>query len=158
MSIVDGRYRFDVTANQPNNVLAWVKAPTPAVADFYLTVEMRRHSGATDTYGGVIVRKDEREQMYVFRISDNQSYVVSRLLQGSSTRLREAPSSAIRPNQVNRLEVIGQNTNLKFFINGAYVDEIDDPQLPQGQVDFCVFIPRPENAVYEFDNLEVRTP
>lgn len=65
----------------------------------------------------------------------------------------------MRPGAVNRLTVIEQGSHLTFFVNGQYVVETDDTRLNDGVMGPAVeLVHAGDEAVFEFDNFEVRAP
>ena len=158
--IVDGKYRWEVTAHQD----VWdLGVPTgPAVSDFTLSVEAQRISGSEGseiTGYGVVFRWVDFDNYYLFRIGDDQEFNFFLLENGErSTLIDWTSSSAIRPGEVNRLTVTAAGSHFVLSINDQIVGEADNGRLPSGIVGLVTRLYAGTESVFEFDNLELRAP
>ena len=60
---------------------------------------------------------------------------------------------------MNRLAVVAEGAHFVLFVNDQYVAEVDDDRLSSGMVGVAVDLFDPgDEAVFEFDNFELRVP
>jgi serine/threonine protein kinase len=159
--LVDGKYRLSVTALQDQGAVGWIpKPPTPYFSDFYLTVDVERVQGPSDSGAGILYRMDDQNQFYIYRIiPSEQAFATIYQPQAPPTILiPRTISASIRRDNVNRLAIIARGTHFWFFINETYVADVEDASLAQGKINFVVRLPRADQAIYDFDNLEIRVP
>jgi hypothetical protein len=156
-SIVNGKYRWEVQAYRPSRFSAVPKVDP--VSDFYLIVDARRVSGANSSLYGLLFRRLDRNNFYLFQINDDQYFAFELLDQDEwTTSIDWTRTSAIHPGKVNRLAVRGEGSYFEFFINGEFVGEADDDEFSSGIVGLVIGFPDAESkAVFEFDNSELGT-
>ncbi len=154
--IAGGKYHWEVTSKQA--FLSWVTPEMDDCEDFYVSVEVRKLQGPWDSQYGVIFRKDEDNNYYLFQISGD-SYTL--YLYKDSEWVNLIPSSvtdALEPSRTNRLTVVGQGNHFVMAINGKYVAEYEDNELTSGKVGVMVgLVEVNETGTFEFDNYELRT-
>ncbi|HEY4688535.1 MAG TPA: extracellular solute-binding protein, partial [Anaerolineae bacterium] len=156
-SISAGKYRWDYQAKQ--GVTWYVEADTESMSSLYLTVDAQQVGGSASSEYGLVFRANTAGY-YLFSIQSDLFYGFSRWSQNQwTTLIPGATSTAIEPGKVNQLRVIAEGSHFTFFINGQYVAEADDDQLPSGNVGVATGISYDgQSAVFEFDNFEVRAP
>jgi hypothetical protein len=156
-SITDGTYRWEVQAYQPSRFSS-VPEVDP-VSDFYLIVDAKRVSGTRRGMYGLLFRRLDRNNCYLFQINDDQFFTFELLDQDRYTTLIDwTKTSAIHPGEVNQLAVRGEGSHFEFFINGEFVGEADDSEFSSGIVGLVIGFPNAgDSAVFEFDNFELGT-
>ncbi|MEE9288357.1 MAG: hypothetical protein V3U69_02080 [Bacteroidota bacterium] len=156
--VANGKYRWEITAHR--DVYAHEVPTVRSVSDFDLTVEAQRISGSENAAYGVVFRLVSDDTFYDFTISDTQTFSFALKEDGEWTTLIDwTSSSAIRPGEVNRLMVTAQGSHFVFSINGQIVGEADNGRLQSGTVGLAVdLVDAGDEAVFEFDNLELRAP
>ncbi len=156
-AIVGGKYRWAVQAYQPSRFSA-VPQVDP-VSDFYLIVDAKRVRGDLSCLYGLLFRRLDRNNFYLFQISDEQYFTFELLSQDEWTTLIDRTSTpAVRPGEVNQLAVRGQGSHFEFFINGEFVGEADNDEFSSGTVGIVIGFPDAgSRAVFEFDNFELGT-
>ncbi len=154
-SITHGRYRWEVQAYQPSRFSAVPKVDP--VSDFYLIVDAKRVSGSKSNLYGLLFRRLDRDNFYLFQINDDQYFTVELLDQDEWTTLFDrTKTSAVHPGEANQLAVRGEGSHFEFFINGEFVGEVDDSEFSSGIVGLVVGLPSAGDiAVFEFDNFEL---
>lgn len=154
-SIANGKYRWEVQAYQPSRFSAVPKVAP--VSDFYLIVDAKRVSGTPSSLYGLLFRRLDRNNFYLFQISDDQYFTVELLDQNEwATLIDRTRTSAIHPGEVNQLAVRGEGSHFEFFINGEFVGEADDSEFSSGIVGLVIGFPHAgDTAVFEFDNFEL---
>ena len=156
-SFLNGKYRFDINAHQ-GVVLRSTPTAKRSTIDFYAAVEAQRLSGNTDEPYGLAFR-DDGVNYYLFNVSDTQNFAVFMWRnEGWTTLVDWTPSTAIIPDKVNRLAVIGKGSHFDFFINGRHVAEAEDDHLAEGLIGVAINLNSQGDAIFEFDNFEVRVP
>jgi hypothetical protein len=154
-SITNGKYRWEIQAYQPARFSAVPKVDP--VSDFYLIVDAKRVSGAKSSLYGLLFRRLDRNNFYLFQINDEQYFTFELLDQDEWTTLIDwTKTSAIHPGEVNQLAVRGEGVHFEFFINDEFVGEADDSEFSSGTAGLVIGLPEAgDEAVFEFDNFEI---
>jgi hypothetical protein len=108
---------------------------------------------------GLLFQRLDRNNFYLFQISDDQ-YLTFELLDQDewTTLIDRTKTSAIHPGEVNQLAVRGEGSHFEFFINDEFVGEADDSEFSSGIVGLVIGFPNAgDKAVFEFDNFELGT-
>ncbi len=154
--VADGVYRWRVTAR--HSVARWCTPDDARAEDFYLAVDARRVSGPEDADYGVVFRHTEGSY-YLFSIRDNGYYRFNLWHEFAWTPVIDwTETTAIRAGEVNHLVVVGQGITFTFSINAVEVAMAGDAQLAEGEAGLAAALTTPGNALFEFDNFELREP
>ena len=156
-SLINGKYRWDAWAHKPFN---WYVQPAiKTLSDFHLTVEVQQISGPENAAYGVVVRLVDAENFYHFAISNTQRYVFSLQYKDEWIQLIDwTTSSAIRPGEVNKIEVIAEGSYFSFLINDQFISDVYDDRLVSGKVGVSIDLyTAGDTGVFEFDNFEIST-
>lgn len=123
-------------------------------------MESEQINGAKAAYYGLTFRKDDDENYYFFRVRDDRYFdFLLRYKEEWTTLIDWTKTSAIKPDDVNRLTVTAEGSHFSFYINNELVAEFDDSQLSDGEVGLAIGLSNADDeAVSEFDNFEVRVP
>jgi len=162
--IADGKYRWQVTSKLDGGaVLSWSGAPeslhTKPVSDFYLSAELQMVSGPGDTAYGLFFRGNDGGDDYYFGINNYGEFFVRLRTWFGKYLIDPTSTPAIRPGEVNRLAVKGEGSHFVFFINDERVGEADDSTLSKGRTGIAIELEHTDDeAVFEFDNFELRAP
>ncbi len=156
--IADGQYLWEATAL--GGVVWWSIPETSSVSDLYLTVEAQQTGGTTESQYGLLFRRVDRDNYYLFRIRDDGDYQFRMRYEGEwQTLISWTESSTIQPGEVNRLTVVAEGSHFIFYINNQYVAEYDDSRLSNGQSGLLLGLDEEsDTATFEFDNFELRAP
>ncbi len=156
--ITDDKYHWEATAS--GGVVWWSIPELDTVSDLYLTVEGKQIGGDTDSQYGVIFRRADRDNYYIFRIRDDGDYQLRTRYEGEwETLIGWTESYLIQAGAVHRLAVVAQGSQFTFYINDQYVDEYTDTKLSEGQVALVIGLDdEGDTGTFEFDNFEVRAP
>ena len=154
----DSQYHWEATAF--GGVVWWSIPEVSPVSDLYLTVEARRVSGNTDSQYGLLFRRADRDNYYIFRIRDDGDYQFRTRYEGEwHTLISWTESGTIQPGEVNRLTVVAEGSHFTFYINDQYVDEYDDDRLSSGTSGLLLGLNKEgDTVVFEFDDFELRAP
>jgi hypothetical protein len=157
-SIDGGIYRWEAEAF--DDFVWWSIPDADEISDLYLAVDARLIDGVSDAQYGLIFRRDENKDYYLFLVGDDGYYEFVRVSGGDWTTLVDwTESIAVQSGEVNRLEVIAQGSQFTFYINGEYVDEFSDDQLTSGKPALVLGLKEEgDTSVVEFDNFELRAP
>ena len=157
-SFAGGKYRWEVNAIQD---VHWYVTPNiKSVSDFYLSADLQRISGPEDCSYGLVFRVQDDQNFYLFLISDTQYYSIYRIYNGVwDTLVDWKYLSSIIPGGINRVSVTAQSTNFDFWVNDQQTESIYDPIIENGKVGVTMILHRAgDQAIFEFDNFEVREP
>lgn len=157
LEIKDGKYLWSFTSK---NSFSAITTPTVIdVTDFHLSADVKLTSGTYKPVYGLVFRDNVNGDLYKFGIY-GEGFMVDMYYNEAWTSLIEyTKSSAISPQETNRLTVIAVGPHFTFFINDQYVAEATDDHIKDGIVGFGVDIPVGglQNS-FEFDNFVLRTP
>ena len=155
--VTDGRYVWTATAKQ--SYIGWVRANTKALSDFYLSVEVRQVSGPDTADYGVLFREDEAGNFYYFGMNNEGRFILYEYKDEWSTLLDITVTDLVQPGEVNRITVIAEGAQFTFFVNDQYLATFTDEHIAKGGVALAVEMAQEgDQAVFEFDNFELRTP
>jgi serine/threonine-protein kinase len=156
--IADGKYRWDVTVHE--NAIWRSLADIPLEGDFYITVEARRVGGVENGQYGLMFRSIDSDNYAMFKIEDSRRFKFSLRHEGEwNTVIDWTETTAVRPGENNRITVIVRGDQYTFYVNDQYVAESTDDRLSGGTAGMMVeLVSEGDTAVFEFDNLEIRTP
>jgi serine/threonine-protein kinase len=157
-SIDDGVYRWKAEAF--DDFVWWVIPDVDAASDLYLAVDARLIGGVSDAQYGLVFRRVDSENYYLLLVSDDGYFEFVGVSEGDWTLFVEwTETSALRPGEVNRLEIVAQGSQFTFYINGEYVGEYSDDGLTSGKPALVVGLSEAgDTSVVEFDNFELRVP
>ena len=155
--VTDGKYIWDATAHK--SFIGWVRANTKAIGDFYLSVDVRQVSGPDSADFGIIFREDDNGNFYYFGINDSSQYTLYEYFGEWTTLIDWTESDLIRAGEPNRITMIAEGSQFTFFINDHYLASITDEHISKGGVALAIEMAQEDDqAVFEFDNFELRTP
>jgi hypothetical protein len=164
LSVGPDRYRFDIQSKKSLiytsvNRLVSVKM----ASGFYLATDAQKVQGPDDaSYGLVFLAQqhpDKLRDYYYFEVRARDFRFSVRSKGQWRIIIDWTRSSLIEPSQLNTLAVLAQGSRFTFFINGTYVDDIEDTELTEGNFGVGVELWHDGDAGrYEFNHLEVRTP
>lgn len=155
--IVDGKYRWDATAHQ--SFIGWARSNTDPLTDFYLSVEITQVDAPDTADYGVLFREDEDSNFYYFAISEQGLYAFYIYFEGWDTLIDWTKTPLIIPGTPNRITVLGEGSHFTFFINDQYLTDFTNDQIPEGLTSLAVELSdEGDQAVFEFDNFELRIP
>jgi hypothetical protein len=125
---------------------------------FELKVDVQNKTGLSrDAYGVAFREKDG--DFYVFLINDNSQYRVGLMKDGNWYSVFQMLSTdAIKPREINTLEVEAYGSHMFFYINDQFVGEVIDDTLKRGRAGLCVDLPTGHEGVFVFDNFTLSAP
>jgi hypothetical protein len=182
-AIGDGTLQID---NGETGVYAFSIAK-PYVANFDLSAEARAIDGPLNNGYGVIFRYRDPQNFYMFLVSSDGYYRVSRVVDGDQRLLSEwidTPVIAQGLDTPNRLRVVGRGNRFQFYVNdqlmqvcipnnpdgvstyrtglgcidGTMQDELVDEGIVEGQVGVVALSIDEPDVVAAFDNVLVYSP
>ena len=125
--------------------------------DFVLEVETEQLAGPDDNDYGVILRYQDDDNFYTFKISGDGYYAFGKLVDGETFDIiRWQEHDVVRQGgSTNRLRVEASGENFSFYVNDEFIDAAIDPDFSQG--DIGLFAGTYENTGVHigFDNLKV---
>ncbi|MBU0510570.1 MAG: hypothetical protein KKD28_08510 [Chloroflexi bacterium] len=153
----DGRYTWRATARQGFVWRVWPRSED--VDDFYLAIDAQNVSGNRYAQYGLIFRNRD-DSYYYFEVCDTQVFRVLSLYQNEWLELIPSTfSEAIRPGDVNHLEVIVRSDEFLLYINGQWVGETSGSYPAEGQAGMAIGLSNTgEESTLVFDNFEMSAP
>jgi predicted RNA-binding Zn-ribbon protein involved in translation (DUF1610 family) len=156
--IADGRYRWEAKISRANSI-SKVWLGEYKVSDFHLIANAKHIAGSrAGSAWGVIFRVLDNQNYYWFRMTDTRFFAVSVAEDGQwRDVVAWTRTEAIKPNGVNQLEVIAQETHFIFLINGQIVSEADEGHFHQGLVGLAIegYV-QDEKIVFDFLDFTLR--
>lgn len=159
IKVSDGKYRWTYTADK--NVIYRSWRYTVSLSDFYLTVDAQDTGDSTFSDFGIVFRNSAAGDYYYFGINQkSQGYFFSMYYQDEWTNLTNFTYlPTIRSDGPNKLTIIAQGSHFFLFINEQFATEVTDETLTNGPMGLSISLHVPgETGVFEFDNIELRTP
>lgn len=155
--IKDGKYIWQATAHK--GFVARVNPPAEySIKDFYATIECKV-TGETSAEYGLIFRKSGAQNYYFFEVSDSGEYALFlRYNNEWVTIIDWTKSSTIKKSETNRITVIGEGSHFIFLINDSFVADAIDERVKAGSIFMAISLSENENAIFIFDNFEIRAP
>lgn len=154
--ITDGHYRWELTAIEG---FVWWTAPINVpFEDFYASVVIdKQDRSAGDT--SIVFRYTDGDNYYEFGLCDDVGqYRVFKETDGTRTRVVAcADHPAINSAERNTLSVLAQANRYLFFINGQYVNTLNDSDLKRGGVGVGLDMDEGQANIFEFDDMVVRS-
>jgi len=156
--ITNGVYRFEM---QSREGFYWLEVPKhSAPGDFSLTVDARQTAGSPrHDFGVVFGLKDDRT-FYYFAVDNTQWFTLWQVTNGewaSVVDWQAAP--ALHAEGFNRLTVNVSGKSIDLFINDQPVARYAAATPLRGKAGVIFNLYGPDKqAVFEFDNFEVRAP
>jgi hypothetical protein len=154
--ITEGLYTWDITALQ--SVGRWCLPEIAPESDSYVAVEAQRTAGPVDASYGIVFRHSEGSY-YLFSIRDDGFFNFN-LWYGFEwvAVIDWTGTYAIRPGEVNRLAVRIEGSRFTFYINDEVVAQAENEELTAGETGLSVLLVTPGDAIFVFDNFEIRVP
>lgn len=148
-----GVYHVEVEANK--GFVSWRYPVIGNVDDFYLEVDLEKVEGNLDAEYGVVFRVAGGD-FYTFYLYGNDRYRISLSYDDEWTTLKSGHFTDLKEG-MNTLKVVAHGDHFFFFINGRYLAEIEDDQIPSGKVGIYYGMDyMGDQGVFEFDNLLLR--
>lgn len=157
LEIKEGKYLWSFTSKK--EFFARTTPIVLPVTDFHLSADLKLTRGTYKPVYGLVFRDNSNGDLYKFGVY-GEGFVVDMYYNQAWTSLIEyTKTSAISPQESNRLSIIAEGSHFIFFINDQYVAEMTDDHIKDGVVGFGVDVPLGglQNS-FEFDNFELRAP
>lgn len=154
--VMDGR--FSVSVRRPNARYIILK-PEPLVSDFYMEALVRAEVCSEDDEFGLVYRANEEGGYYRFTLACSGEARVSRTFNGTEVALMpKTTTHALIPGLLvdNRIAVLAQAEDFRFFINDTEVFSLVDRTASEGMFGFFVRSRKDGQTTVSFDNLLVR--
>lgn len=148
-----------VFVKAPNSI-AWAFARR-TFSDFRLTVEATQVAGPDDNEYGVLVRMRDPDHFYIFSVSGDGYYLVSKYDGRERKNLTGdwSTSDVIRQGAAtNILEVICRGSTMTFVVNGVQLAQVEDTDYRTGDIGLYAGTFFEPNVEVHFDNLRVERP
>lgn len=157
LEIKEGKYLWSFTSKK--EFFARTTPTVISVSDFHLSADLKLTSGTYKPVYGLVFRDNPNGDLYKFGIYGEGFLVDMYHNQAWTSLIEYTKSSAISPQETNRLTIIAKGSHFIFFINDQYVAEMIDDHIKEGVVGFGVDIPVGglQNS-FEFDNFVLRIP
>lgn len=157
--VANGKYSWDIG----NKVNIYRGLPNmDKLSDFAASLDAKFVGGSSECAYGITFRNSthaDSMQDYVFYIYDDQRWGFDIIHHPDPGIAMDGTSPAIHSGGVNRISVIAQDTHYSFFVNDAYVGQVDDRTLASGSVGAAVWVlGKDKGCQVEFDNYSLRVP
>ncbi|MCJ7624085.1 MAG: hypothetical protein MUO76_11325, partial [Anaerolineaceae bacterium] len=157
-SNIGGRLRWDLTAYK--GFYHYEETETGIYYDSLITVECEQISGSTEGVLGLVLRWSNDVEKYYFMINTNtQEYRFLVYVGGEWVTFVDEFSPSIKINSLNKISILAEGSQFSIFINDDFITQIEDASLFSGEIGIMAGLFDPdETAVFEFDNLIIKTP
>lgn len=156
--IEKGKYIWNAMAKQA--FIYWTYPSVTPTTDFNLSVDARELNGPQNGQYGLVFRLLDENNYYLFLIDQFKNYSFELYNEGEWFTITYGTiSPAILHDEENRIVVIGEGPNFRFYINNMFISEESDHMLTSGKCGIAIGLTTPQDqAVFEFDNFEIRSP
>lgn len=153
---VDGRYRMSQEATR--DVTWWVTLDDVWFDNFVLSVDAVPVEATVPFAYGVVFRKNEAGDFYMFQIDSDGFFTVHLYLNGEWETLADyVEMPAINSDSLNQIVIQAAGPTLTFFINGQEAIAVEDDTLDGGAIGLSLEIYQAgDMATVDFDNLVIR--
>ena len=151
LSYEDGQYSIGVI---PENSVAW-SSRSGYLLDFVMEVAVS--ADAEVGFAGLVFHKQGDSRFYAFAITPDGYYSLMKSAQVAEPILDWRHSSHIRTGaDTNRLRVVRVGATVTLYVNGQYLDSVQDTTFTEGEVGVVAGTGDGEtHALFHFDNLRV---
>lgn len=110
---------------------------------------------------GVIFRKDDNGNYYYFALGtlSDGSCSLLKFYEGEWESLFPwgyCPS--LIPKKPNKITIIATGNHIITLINDRVVGDFNNDAIQGNKIEFAIRVYYPDTGIYEFDNLELKTP
>lgn len=151
----DGAYQ--IVVNEAD-MIAWSLAGKLAYEDFLVSVDAAAASGSGDSRIGIVFRYQDQENFYLYSISSDGYYLLSRLAQDEWTRLiRWRPSDAIDTSDGawNSLALLVEDGSFSLLANDQLLATYEDDDSYVGKIGLLAGAFDDDGAQVAFDDFSV---
>jgi hypothetical protein len=129
----DGALHFTI---DDLDTIAWSTPQDKRFGDFVLDVDATQLEGPNDNTYGVIFRYQDDRNFYRLDISGDGYYAVFKRKDGAWSKVQDyAASAAVKQgNATNHLQVIAQDNQFTFNVNGETVKTFSDGDFASGNI------------------------
>lgn len=153
-----GQYR--ITVNNANYDI-WSTAGV-SFNDVKIEVDATKQAGPESNRFGIQCRYTDPDNYYFAVISSDGYYGIGKVVDGSQVFLNETgmmvTDKVYAGSTVNHIRLDCVGTRLSLYINGDYVDAVDDSDFTSGDVGLLVGTFEKKDAQISFDNFVVVSP
>ena len=127
---------------------------------FYQAVVAQLVRGPDRASYGIIFRRPNKNNYYIFRINDRQEYAFHVRIDGELEAMLDWEySSAIQPGEKNKIAVVAEGPQFTFLINDQLVAQAQDTRLEEGEAGVVIGLRNAgDTAEFWFDSFELRAP
>lgn len=151
LSLIEGRLALSVTTRSG---ALYAVAPTEIPSNFYVEVEIKNEICAEKDEFGIAFRFRSPSEHYRFVLTCNGKARFTRVLNGRDSALIPLTDTFAALSGVpaqNRLAVLAEGSEYRFFINDLEVFSARDSSLPSGQIAVMVWVRDGQQATASFD-------
>jgi hypothetical protein len=154
---VDRSYQWQATSKR--GFISWITAHDEPLTDFHVSVDAERVSGSDSSDYGLVFREDGNGNFYYIGVTGEGFFVSTYHADEWIDVVDFTYSSAVHPDESNRITVIGSGSYFVFLINDVIVAEAVDDRIPRGTTALAMQIYEADLEVtITFDNFELRVP
>ncbi len=126
-----------LTAKNPDGWTAWTLTP-PKLINFYAEATLKPGNCSRTDHYGIAFRVQSSNQGYLFGVSCDQEFSMSRFDGYQFTPILDWTSSSAIANGLNRLGVMARGDQFTFYINGVDVGNAQESAYKEGQLGLFV--------------------
>ena len=152
--------QFEITVNEVNYDL-WSN-PGESFEDVKIEVDVTKQSGPENNRMGLQCRYQDRDNYYFALISSDGYYGIGKVFDGAQTMLPEngmqTTQTIFAGQAINHIRFDCVGTKLTLYVNGDYVDSVDDSDISVGDIGLLAGSFDEKGVTISFDNLLVLSP
>lgn len=152
----DGEYY--VVVNKQDAV-SW-GSPGGSFSNLRLEVDARKVAGPDDNSFGVVVRRRDDDNLYLFQISSDGYYKVLKQVNGEWQSLVDWKTSPHinQGDSSNHISLVADGPNFSFYVNYRHLADVTDSSFGEGGIGLLAGAFDEAGVRIHFDNLEVWGP
>jgi hypothetical protein len=126
--------QFEISILDPD-LIGWSRAHDE-FDDFAFEVEMHKIAGPDVNAQGIAFRIEDNENFYAFTVSSTGQYRIVKVVDNEWTNLVNwlSATEINKGEETNRLRVVCNGSQLSFYVNGAYLTDIEDTAFIGGDI------------------------
>lgn len=152
--------QFEISVNEENYDL-WSN-PGESFEDVKIEIDVTKQNGPDNNRMGLQCRYQDPDNYYFALISSDGYYGIGKVFDGAQTILPEngmqATQTIFAGQAINHIRFDCVGTKLTLYVNGDYVDSVDDSDLSVGDIGLLAGTFDEKGVTISFDNLLVLSP
>lgn len=156
-NVTSGRFIWEMEALR--GFYHYVTANDTLYSNFLVSVRCGQTSGHENGEVGLVLMELDNNKYYFTINSTTQRYEFILFNDGEWTTLDTNKVDSIQSSNLNQVEILVENNSFTIYINGEYINQVDNDALTQGEIAVTAGLSNGgETATFEFDDFTIQVP